>query len=143
VVARPLVDLPAGDRLDALAAIDAQVLGMRRDVDHAWLGAQRTGWLLERAEIPVGYAYVGSWQGPVAVVEPSLLVGAVGLLEAEARRRGHERIGLWVSLAGGGELVRYVLGRGYRIDPDPLYLLEDPPLIRVDSYLVMSPPFHL
>ncbi|MET0773227.1 MAG: methylmalonyl Co-A mutase-associated GTPase MeaB [Candidatus Limnocylindrales bacterium] len=143
VVARPLADLPADARMDALAAIDAEILGMRRDVDHAWLGGQRPGWLLERAGAPVGYAYGGPRQGPVAVLDPSLLVGAVGLLEAEALRRGEERIVLWVSLAGSGDLVRYVLGRGYRIDPDPLYLLEDPPLIRADRYLVMSPPFHL
>ena len=91
---------------------------------------------------PVGYAYGGPRQGPVAVLDPSLLVGAVGLLEAEAMRRGEERI-VWVSLAGSGDLVRYVLGRGYRIDPDPLYLLEDPPRVRADRYVVMSPPFHL
>ncbi len=116
---------------------------MRRDVDHAWLGEQRAGWLLERAGQPVGYAYGGSRQGPIAVLDPTLLVGAVGLLEAEALRRGEERFALWVSLAGAGDLVRYVLERGYRIDPDPLYLLEDPPRIRADRYLVTSPPFHL
>jgi hypothetical protein len=136
-------ELAADARTEALAVIDTEVLGMRRDVDHAWLAEQRSGWLLERAGAPLGYAYGGPRQGPVAVIEPALLVGAVGLLEAEARRRGEERIGLWVSLAGSGELVRYVLGRGYRIDPDPLYMLEDPPRIRADRYLVMSPPFHL
>jgi GNAT superfamily N-acetyltransferase len=143
VVARPLADVPPDARMEALATIDAEVLGMRRDVDHGWLGEQRTGWLLERAGAPVGYAYGGARQGPVAVVDPSLLVGAVGLLEAEALRRGNDAIGLWVPVAGHGELVRYGLERGYRIDPDPLYLLEDPPRIRVDRYLVMSPPFHL
>jgi GNAT superfamily N-acetyltransferase len=143
VVVRPLADVPADDRMDALAAIDAKVLGMRRDVDHAWLGEQRVGWLLERAGAPVGYAYGGTRHGPVAVLDPALLVGAVGLLEAEALRRGEQDMGLWVSLGGSGDLVRYVLERGYRIDPDPLYLLEDPPTIRIDRYLVMSPPFHL
>jgi len=70
-------------------------------------------------------------------------VGAIGLVEAEALRRGEERIGLWVPIAGTGDAARYLLGRGYRIDPDPLYLLEDRPLVRADRYLVMSPPFHL
>jgi LAO/AO transport system kinase len=143
VTARPLGGIPVRERMDALAAIDAQVLGIRRDVDHTWLGEQRTGWLLERAGSPVGYAYGGSSQGPVAVLEPGHLVGAVGLLEAEARRRGAESIWFWASLGGDGDLVRYLLGRGYRLDPDPLYLLEDRPLVRVDRYLVMSPPFHL
>jgi GNAT superfamily N-acetyltransferase len=143
VLVRPLSELSADTRMDPLAAIDAQVLGFRRDVDHEWLGDQRTGWLLERGGAPVGYAYGGARQGPVAVIDPALLVGAVGLLEAEARRRGEQDIGLWVPLAGRGDLARYVLERGYRIDPDPSYLLEDPPRIRIDRYLIMSPPFHL
>jgi GNAT superfamily N-acetyltransferase len=132
VTARPLEAIAHGARLDALAAIDERVLGVRRDVDHEWLGEQRTGWLLERAGAPVGYAYGGTSQGP-----------ALGLIETDARHRGEERISVWAPVAGDGELARYLLGRGYRIDPDPLYLLEDSPRIRADRYLVMSPPFHL
>jgi hypothetical protein len=138
-----MTDLSDGARLDALAVVDSEVLAMRRDVDHAWLGEQRTGWLLERAGAPLGYAYAGSSQGPVAVLDPSLLVPAVGLVEDEGRRRGEERLGLWVPVTGTGELARYLLDRGYRIDPDPVYLLEHPPRIRADRYMVMSPPFHL
>jgi len=143
ITVRALVDVPLATRMDALALVDTTVLGMRRDVDHAWLGGQRSGWLLERDGVPVGYAYAGARQGPVAVLDASLLVGAVGLLEAEGMRRGEEAIRLWVPLAGTGELVRYLLGRGYRVDPDPLYLLEDPPRVAVDRYVVTSPPFFL
>jgi LAO/AO transport system kinase len=143
VTARPLSELPDDARMEALATVDAEVLGIRRDADHRWLGALRTGWLLERAGAPVGFAYGGPRQGPVAVLDPSLLTGAVGLLEAEASRLGKTGIGLWVPFAGTGELVRYLLAREYRLDPDPIYLLEDRPRVRADRLVVMSPPFYL
>lgn len=142
VTARPLAGLAGQAALDALAAVDAQVLGTRRDDDHAWLGAHRSGWLLERSGTVVGYAYGGERQGPIAVLEPSLLVAAVGMLEREARRRGSDAIGLWVPLAAG-PVVRHLLAQGYRLDPEPLYLLEDPPRVAIDRYVVTSPPFFL
>jgi LAO/AO transport system kinase len=142
VTARPIGELSTQAALDALASVDAQVLGMRRDVEHAWFGERRTGWLLERAGAVVGYAYGGAQQGPIAVVERSLLVAAVGIVEHEAHRRGMDAIGLWVPLAAAPVVVE-LLGRGYRIDPDPLYLLEDPPRVAADRYVVTSPPFFL
>lgn len=142
VTARPLADLPPESRMEALASVDERVLGMRRDIDHAWFGEWRTGWLLERAGSAVGYAYGGTSQGPIAVIEATLLVGAVGLLEAEAHRLGSERIGMWLPLPAT-ETVRYLLGRGYLMDPEALYLLEHPAQVAVDRYLVTSPPFLL
>ncbi len=142
VAVRPFVGPATDARLAALAEVDAEVLGMRRDLDHAWLGEHRTGWLLERAGRTVGYAYAGHEQGPVAVLDPSLIEGALGLIEDEARRRDGEPISFWVPLADA-VAVRYLLGRGYRVDPDPLYLLEDPPRVAADRYVVTSPPFFL
>ncbi len=142
VTVRRLADMPPESRRDALAAIDVVVLGMRRDVDHTWFGEHRTGWLLERAGDPVGYAYAGERQGPIAVLDPPLMRCAIGLVEAETRGRGLASGTLWVPLACT-VAVRHLLERGYRIDPDPAYLLEDPAMVAVDRYVVMSPPFHL
>ena len=76
------------------------------------------------------------------VLDLSLIEGALGLIEDEARRRDGEPISFWVPLADA-VAVRYLLGRGYRVDPDPLYLLEDPPRVAADRYVVTSPPFFL
>ncbi len=134
--------MPEADRLDALAVVDGQVLGMRRDIDHAWFGERGTGWLLEHAGRPVGYAYTGRQQGPIAVLDPSLVPGAIGLLETAARERGDTELSLWVPLVNT-TAVEYLLGRGYRLDPDPLYLLERPVVIAADRYVITSPPFFL
>lgn len=151
VATRPLAALDPAEASAALAVIDAEILGMRRDVDHAWFGAHRTGWLLERAGRPVGYVYgtrAGSnesgsgFQGPIAVLEPSLMTGAIGLIERDALDHADPTVSLWVPLANT-VAVRYLLGRGYRLDPDPLFLLEDHPRVRADRYLVTSPPFFL
>lgn len=142
VVARPLAELAADARLDALAAVDAEVLGIRRDVDHVWLGSRRTGWLLEREGRPVGYLYGGTEQGPIAVLDPGLIEAAIGLVEDEARRCDDGAISFWVPMADV-VAARYLLARGYRLDPDPLYLLEDPPRVAADRYVITSPPFFL
>jgi Ni2+-binding GTPase involved in maturation of urease and hydrogenase/GNAT superfamily N-acetyltransferase len=142
VVARPLGELPDGDRMASLATIDEAILGIRRDVDHAWLGRHRAGWLLERGGRLVGYAYAGTQQGPVATLEADLMPGALGLVEAEVLRRSIPAFHVWAPLANA-TAVGYLLARGYRIDPDPLYLLEEAPRVAADRYVVTSPPFFL
>jgi LAO/AO transport system kinase len=152
VSAVPMERSDANALMDDLADVDAVVLGVRRDVDHRWLGATRVGWTLVREGSAVGYVYAGrdrwtetagaGFQGPIAVVDPTLVAGAIGLIEAHARANADPLIELEIPLANR-VAVRYLLDRGYRIDPGPYHLLEDPPRILADRYLVMSPPFHV
>ncbi len=37
----------------------------------------------------------------------------------------------------------YLLGRGYRLDPFTMHLLEDRPVIQADRYILTTPPFFL
>jgi len=142
LVARAFTELTDEERLSGLAAIDDAILGMRRDEEHAWLGARGPGWLLVRDGAPVGYAYSGSRHGPIATLDPRDMPAAIGVVEADALARSEEPISLTVPLANVAA-TDYLLARGYRLDPFTMHLLEDRPVIRADCYVLTSPPFFL
>lgn len=139
---RSLAELPVDERLAALATIDTVLLGARRDADHAWLGVRGPGWLLTRHELPVGYAYGGTWQGPIATLDPADMPAAIGLVELDALGRTDGAISLTVPLANVAA-TDYLLARRYHIDPFTMHLLEDHPVVAADRYILTSPPFFL
>ncbi len=142
LVARPFAELSAEDLVRGLARIDDEVLGMRRDEDHVWLGARGPGWLLVRDGSPVGYAYGGDRQGPIATLDARDMPAAIGLVEIDALARSEEPVSLTVPLANI-TATDYLLGRRYRLDPFTMHLLEDRPVVAADRYIVTSPPFFL
>lgn len=141
LTARPLSEVPASEALDALGALDLELLGVRRDVDHAWLIGDRDGWLLERAGAVVGYAYGGHRDGPVAVRDPAHTAWAIGLVEQAAATAGRD-VAIGVPLANRAALA-HLLARGYRLDWFTMHLMEDASRIAFDRYVLTSPPFFL
>lgn len=149
--ARPRRDLTPDDGLEAasiaadqyglalLATIDREVLGFRRDADHRWLLSQRQAFVYIRNGSPVGYGYVGPYQGPFATLDPA----AIGPMLAHAESRAPvEEFGVEAPLING-TAVQYLLEQGFRMDPFVNYYLSDVELGHYDRYLVTSPSFFI
>ncbi len=142
LVVKSLDDLSAEERSAGLAAVDDAILGARRDEDHAWLGTRGRGWLLVRAGAPVGYAYSGTRQGPIATLDPGDMPAAIGVVERDVLVAGGDMVSLTVPLANT-TATGYLIGRRYRLDPFTMHLLEDLPTVAADRYILTSPPFFL
>ena len=95
-----------------------------------------------RGDSPVGYAYGGSRQGPIATLDPVDMPGAIGVVESDALARSDEPLSLTVPLANVAA-TDWLLARRYRLDPFTMHLLEDHPVVAADRYILTSPPFFL
>ncbi len=136
----PLSDTPAS--LEELGRIDEQVLGHRRDVDHRWLLADRQGFRYRRKGEVVGYGYVGEKSGPFALLDPTDFPAVLAHAETHAADGGQEQFTVVVPMLN--EItVRYLLERGFRLDPFFSYLMSDIPFGRFDRYIETSPTFFL
>lgn len=133
---------PGADALAALAAVDAEALGFRRDEDHAFLLANRTGFLYRRDGRAVGYGYIGDYDGPFAAVEPHELADILTHAEGEASRRGLAAIELDVPLINRTALD-HVLGGGFQMGGFENIVLDDLPVGRLDRYVFTTPTFFL
>ena len=134
---------PASPPLDALAAIDRAVLGFRRDVDHAWLASQRSGWLYRRDDAPVAYGYHPSrplWGGPYAALSPDDLPVLLADGESAAAAGGHATVTFDLPLIARSGFD-HLLARGFRLDPFLMLYFTDGPSDRLDRYVLTSPPF--
>lgn len=128
--------------LDNLAAIDQEILGFRRDVDHRWLMGNRKGFLIRREGQAVGYGYTGLRSGPFALLEPEFYPLALAYAERTAAEFGLDHFGVEVP-AINRAAVEYLLGRGFRLDGFIALQMSDQPLPGLDRYLLTSPPFFL
>ena len=128
--------------LEALAAIDAEVLGFRRDVDHQWLMGDRRGFLIRRKEQPVGYGYHGLRSGPFALLDPQDFPIVLAFFERELADLGQDHFGLEVPLVNK-IAVNYLLGRGFEMDGFIALRMADEPFGSLDRYIVTAPPFFL
>jgi hypothetical protein len=133
---------PAPETFAALAEVDGQVLGFRRDEDHAFLLARRTGFLYRRDGRIAGYGYIGDYDGPFAAVEPGLLPALLGHAEGEAARRGGGDFEIDVPLLNRVALD-YVLEGGFRMGSFMNFILDDGPFAKLDRYVCTTPSFFL
>ena len=125
-----------------LRAIDREILGYERDVDHAWLAQTRTGHLYRRKGRVVGYGYAGGNNSPFALLDPADFPAVLAHAAGQAAARGAEETGFEVPLINR-HAVDYLLGRGYRMDSFFCFHMADGPLGRLENYIVTSPPFFL
>jgi Acetyltransferase (GNAT) domain len=132
----------AGQVLADLRAIDQEILGYTRDVDHEWLSQQRQGYRYRRGGRVVGYGYASSPNGPFALLDPAdypaVLAHAAGLAGA----RGDEETGFEVPLINR-RAVDYLLRRGYLMDNFFAFYMSDAPLGKLENYIFTSPPFFM
>ncbi|MCB0255909.1 MAG: GNAT family N-acetyltransferase [Anaerolineae bacterium] len=140
------VTASADEVLAALAIIDREVVGFRRDADHRWLLSDRQGYLYRRAGRVVGYGYEGRNNGPFALLEPADWPAVLAHAESTAARaesesgRGH--FGIEVPMINTA-VVDYVLGRGFHIDSFVAQVMFDRPFGHFNNYIATSPPFFV
>ncbi len=123
-----------------LAALDREVLGFARPLDHGFLVQEgRRGFLYCDATGQArGYGYTSESGrvGPLVVADPALLAPAVGHLVTAVEPRG--AFGAWVPGSADAAVVA-LLRAGFRIDGFPVLLCWDQPLVDFGRSLPISP----
>lgn len=143
VVAVPFEQVAADghDRLARIVdALDRETLGVSHPVDHRYLRIEgRRGWLYrgpDGAPIAYGYATEAGRVGPIASSEPELLAPILGHLMSEVIPRG--AFAVWLP----GTADRAVVGTlqaGFRLEPFPVLMCWDRPMIDLTRYVPISP----
>lgn len=131
--------------LEALGAIDRDVLGFRRDVDHSWLAAQRPGWIYRRAGKAVAYGYHPvrpAWGGPYAALDTADVPVLLADAETAAFETGQATVSFDMALVAR-TAIDHLLARGFRVDPFLMLFFSDGRVDGLDRYVLTSPPFFL
>jgi GNAT superfamily N-acetyltransferase len=149
LVDEALPALPAGLRarpvspevlrtMDAVNALDLQVVGYRRPQDHAfWVGGERRGWLFEADGelLGYGYAHPSGRIGPLAAMDARHLPAMLGhLVRTTAVLEGRQAVVPGAAVDALGPL----LAAGMRMDGTPAVYCAVRPGPRFDRYLPMS-----
>lgn len=148
IVALPFDEIAAGPPdgvghrllVDAIDALDRDLLGVAHPVDHRFMRSEsRHGWLYRGPDgAPVGYGYAAESGriGPVAVVDDALLGPVLGHLTSAVVPRG--AFAMWVGGAADRAVVP-ALQAGFRLEAFPLLLCWDRPFADFSRYLPISP----
>ena len=122
--------------VDAIDALDRELLGFAHPLDHRFLrGEGRRGWLYRGPDGGVlGYGYAGEAGrvGPIAVRDEALLGPVLGHLTSAVVPRG--AFAFWVAGAADRAVVP-ALQAGFRLDPFPVLLCWDRPFADFSRYL--------
>jgi len=128
-----------GELVAAIGAVDRTVIGHERGQDHRFLRLEgRRGFLYQGADgtsLGYGYAAPSGRLGPVAAIDPQLVVRIVGHLLFAVRPPGASAI--W--LPGGSDDVFAVLLRaGLRIEGFPALFCWNRPVADFSRYIPIS-----
>jgi hypothetical protein len=134
----PMAESP--QTLAALGGIDRAILGHRRDIDHAWLMADRNGFLYSRGGQPVGYGYTGQRRGPFALLDDADTPAVLAHAETFAHALGLTSFGVEVPLINAAA-IQYLLARRFKMDAFFAFFMCDRPFGKFENYIVHSPPF--
>lgn len=126
----------------AAGEIDHVLFGFRRDVDHHFLLGDREGYVLRRAGQVAGYLYTGNGTGPIALLDEADFPAVLAFAERIAAEKGDDHFGLELPTVNRAA-VRYLLGRGFRIEPFVVLGMSDEPFGRFENYVCTSPPFFM
>jgi GNAT superfamily N-acetyltransferase len=134
---------PQSRALDAVRAIERDVLEFDRGGEHDWLAERREGYLYRRDGRPIGFAYVGrEGCGPIATLEATDQAVVLAHVESRAAALGISEVTFETPMVNA-EAVRHLLDRGYRMDAFYTFLMASRPFGRFDRYIGFSPPFVL
>lgn len=126
----------------ALNEIDRAVLGFSRPEEHAFLLADRAGFLVRRGGALTGYAYLGKETGPIALLDPADFPAVLAYAENAAAARGDRNLGMEVPMINQAA-VDHLLQRGFRIDPFTALFMSNEPFGHFDRYINTSPPLFI
>ena len=132
----------APETLAIMADLDRTILEYQRDIHHTWFFSNRQGFLYYRGEQPVGYGYIGRWNGPFVLLNSHDFPAVLAHAESEAANQGQNEFGLDVPLINRGA-VDYLLAGGYRMGSFIVYLMSDKPFGKFENYINTSPMFFL
>lgn len=124
--------------VDSAAAIDAEVRGIRREIDHGyWLEGSGTGRLVRRGGRPAGYYHVSRGViGPAAWLDASDAEAVLGLALREAQRQSSE---VRIAIPGKNHAAtRAALAAGLRLVAFSHLLCTAEPG-RMDHYIPSGP----
>jgi len=130
------------ETLAVLGTIDLALIEHKRDTDHSWLLADRQGYLYLRDGKPVGYGYLGSRNGPFALLDAADFPSVLAHAEAQSAQAGHTHFGLEVPMINQAA-VDYLLNRGFRMDSFVAVLMNNRPFGKFERYIFTSPPFFM
>jgi GNAT superfamily N-acetyltransferase len=121
--------------------IDRQILAHSRQPIHEWITSTRQGFVYKRNGDVVGYGYVGSGNGPFAVLDendfPAVLAHAESLIAEQGRNFGAE------TPLVNSAAVRYFIERKYKIDSFSAIFMSNVPFGRFENCLCFSPEFFM
>lgn len=130
------------EMLATVAEIDRAILGHRRDADHAFLLDTRAGYLYRRGGNIVGYGYLASGCGPIALLEPADFAAVLGHAEANAFANNHPEVGFDIPMINRAA-IDYFLAHNYKLDSFVALLMSDTPFGTFENYVLTSPPFFI
>lgn len=134
-----LLGIDPAEAAERLRPLDAQVLGIERDPDHAtWCSIPTVSpFLLQRQGQACGYIYLDAagFIGPAAALSPELLAEATLLGLVELARTGVRSVHLRVPGAARPTLAM-LWARNFRLEVGINLLLSDEPLTAFDRYLM-------
>jgi hypothetical protein len=121
--------------------IDRQILAHSRQPIHEWIGSTRQGFVYKRNGEVVGYGYVGSGNGPFAVLDEddftAVLAHAEGLMAEQDKDFGVE------TPLVNSAAIRYFIERKYKIDSFSTIFMSNVPFGKFENYLCFSPEFFM
>jgi GNAT superfamily N-acetyltransferase len=128
--------------LSTLSAIDEEVIGFRRDVDHRWFLENRRGILYVRDGRSAGYGYLGENNGPFALLNAADFPAVLAHAESNAWAAGLPEFGVEVPMVNE-TAVTYLISRNFKMDVFMAMFMSERPFGSFDRYLVTSPPFFI
>lgn len=132
----------APETLSQLAALDRAVLGHTRELDHLFLMETRALYFYRRRNQVVGYGYLASGAGPMAVLDAADFPGVLAHAERHAFAQGFQEIGFDVPMTNRAA-IDHLLARKYELDAFVALLMSDVPFGKLENYVLTAPPFFL
>jgi GNAT superfamily N-acetyltransferase len=124
-----------------LNRIDRKLIGHAREVVHEWIGTTRSGFVYKRSGEVVGYGYIGSNNGPFALLDDDDFPAALAHAESLNAEKGDD-FGAVTPLINE-RAIRYFTERNYRIDAFSALFMSDALFGKFENYLFFSPEFFL